>query len=81
MTSLKSEGGSASLVVQWLRLHAPSEGGRGLIPGPGTRSHMLQLRVHLLQLKISRDTARTQLSQRNKHFLKKPTTKKGEGVP
>ena len=25
-----------SLVVQWLRLHAPNAGGRGLIPGWGT---------------------------------------------
>ena len=30
-----------SLVVQWLRLCAPSAGGRVLIPGQGTRSHML----------------------------------------
>ncbi|TEA37244.1 hypothetical protein DBR06_SOUSAS10010020, partial [Sousa chinensis] len=29
-----------SLVVQWLRLHAPSAGSRGSIPGQGTRSHM-----------------------------------------
>ena len=28
-----------SLVVQWLRLHAPNAGGMGLIPGRG-RSHM-----------------------------------------
>ena len=33
-----------SLVVQWLRLHAPSAGGPGLIPGQGTGSHMPQLR-------------------------------------
>ena len=33
-----------SLVVQWLRLHAPNAGGTGLIPGQGTRSHMPQLR-------------------------------------
>ena len=31
-----------SLVVQWLRLHAPKAGGLGSIPGQGTRSHMLQ---------------------------------------
>ena len=31
-------------MVQWLRLHAPNAGGPGLIPGLGTRSHMLQLR-------------------------------------
>ncbi|TEA25844.1 hypothetical protein DBR06_SOUSAS1210137, partial [Sousa chinensis] len=34
-----------SLVVQWLRLRAPSAGGLGLIPGQGTRSHMPQLRL------------------------------------
>ncbi|TEA28249.1 hypothetical protein DBR06_SOUSAS3310030 [Sousa chinensis] len=33
-----SEG--TSLVVQWLRLHAPNAGGLGSIPGQGTRSHM-----------------------------------------
>ena len=33
-----------SLVVQWLRLHAPNVGGLGSIPGQGTRSHMLQTR-------------------------------------
>ena len=38
-----------SLVVQWLRLHAANAGGLGSIPGQGTRSHMLQLRVHTLQ--------------------------------
>ena len=35
----------ASLVVQWLRLHAPNAGGPGLIPSRGTRSRMPQLRV------------------------------------
>ena len=37
-------------MVQWLRLHTPNAGGTGLIPGQGTRSHMLQLRVHMPQL-------------------------------
>ena len=32
-----------SLVIQWLRLRAPSAGGLGSIPGQGTRLHMLQL--------------------------------------
>ena len=41
-----------SLVVQWLRLHAPNAGGPGSIPGQGTRSRMSQLRVHMLQLKL-----------------------------
>ncbi|TEA37934.1 hypothetical protein DBR06_SOUSAS1410191, partial [Sousa chinensis] len=40
-----------SLVVPWLRLRAPSAGGLGFIPGHGTRSHMPQLRVRMLQLK------------------------------
>ena len=38
-----------SLVVLWLRLHTPNAGGLGLIPGQGTRPHMLQLRVHMPQ--------------------------------
>ena len=40
-----------SLAVQWLRLWAPHAGQSGLIPCQGTRSHMLQLRVRMLQLK------------------------------
>ena len=35
-----------SLVVQWLRLHAPNaRGGPGSVPGQRTRSHGPQLRV------------------------------------
>ena len=34
------EGPGTSLVVQWVRLHAPNAGGLGLIPGWGTRSRM-----------------------------------------
>ena len=47
MKSALSAGYRTSLVVQWLRLLAPSAGGRGSIPGQETRSHMLQLRVHM----------------------------------
>ena len=36
----KEKGGGISLVAQCLRLHTPSAGGPGLIPGQGTRSHM-----------------------------------------
>ena len=32
-----------SLVVQWLRLHAPNAGDPGSIPDQGIRLHMLQL--------------------------------------
>lgn len=35
----------AFLVVQWLRPPAPSEGGLGSIPGPGTRPHVLQMNI------------------------------------
>ena len=37
-----------SLVVQWLRLHAPNVEAWSLIPGQGTRSHRPQLRVPML---------------------------------
>ena len=39
-----------SLEVQWLRLQAPNAGSPRLIPGQGTRSHVPQLRVHMLRL-------------------------------
>ena len=32
-------------MVQWLRLCAPYAGGPGSIPGQGTRSHVLQLKI------------------------------------
>ena len=44
-------GPGTSLVVQWLTPHAPKAGGPGSIPDQGTRSHMLQLRVLMPQLK------------------------------
>ena len=40
-----------SLVVQWLRLHVTNTGDPGSIPGQKTRSHLLQMRVHVPQLK------------------------------
>ena len=39
-------------------------GGPGSTPGQGTRSHMLQLRVHMPQLKILCATTKTQHSQK-----------------
>ena len=39
-------------MFHWLRLRAPNAGGPGSVPIQGTRSHMLQLRVRMLQLKI-----------------------------
>ncbi|TEA23382.1 hypothetical protein DBR06_SOUSAS910043, partial [Sousa chinensis] len=45
MRSLKRFTRGTSLVVQWLRLRAPSAGGPGSIPGQGTRSLMPQLKI------------------------------------
>ena len=45
--------------MQWLRLYAPSAGDLGSILGRGTRSHMLQIRVCMLELKIPPATAET----------------------
>ena len=50
-----------SLVVLWLRLQAPDEGGPGLIPAQGI--HMPQLRVWMLQIKTPHATTKTQHSQ------------------
>ena len=46
------------LIVQWLRLHPPNAGDPGLLPGQGTRSHMLHLRVYMSQLKILHSRAK-----------------------
>ena len=56
------------MVMQRLRLHAPSSGGPSLIPGQGTRSHMQQLRVPLPQLKIPCAATETWCSQINKQI-------------
>jgi len=40
------------MVIQWLGLCAPDAGSLGLIPGQGARSHMPQLRVDMLQLRL-----------------------------
>ena len=42
------------LVVQWLRLRAPSAGDWNSIPGWGTRSHMPQLSSNLLLLLVTK---------------------------
>ena len=48
-----------------VKTHAPNEGGPGSIPGQGTRSHVLQPRVHMLPRKIPRAATNTQKSQIN----------------
>jgi len=54
-----------SLVVQRLRLHSPHTEGLDLIPGQGIIFHVLQLRVHMLQLNILNVTSKTRHSQIN----------------
>ena len=50
----------APLIVQWLRLCAPNAEGLDSIPGQGSRSHMPQPSVHMLQLKVPHATTKTQ---------------------
>ena len=61
-TTSKCATSETSLVVRWLRLHSPNARGRGSISGQGTKSHMPQLRVHMLQLKILHSTTKTRSS-------------------
>ena len=56
-----------SLVVQWLSLCTPNSWGLCSIPGWGARCHMLQLRVHILQLKVPYAASETRHSQINKY--------------
>ena len=46
---MKRLGPGSSLAGQWLTHWAPNAGGPGSVLGQGTISHMLQLRVHMLQ--------------------------------
>ena len=69
--TLKCSCFGTSLKVQWLGLSTPSVGALGLIPGQRTRSHMLQLRVHMQQLKILHAATKTHRNQINKFFFKK----------
>ena len=45
--------------VQRLRFHSPNAGGPDWIPSQRTRSHIVQIRSHVLQLKILRATTKT----------------------
>ena len=60
---MKARSLGTCLVVLWLRLQAPNTEGLSLIPGQATRFHMLQLRVHIPQLKILSATTKTWCSQ------------------
>ena len=60
-----------SLMAQWLRLHTPNAGGQGLSPVEGTRFHMPQLSVCMLQKKSNSPciTTKTQDNQINIFFF------------
>ena len=67
-----------SLVIQWLRFCTPNAGGSSMIPHQRTRSHMPQVRVHMLllnipqwRLKIPHVATKTQCSKK-KEKKKKP---------
>ena len=57
-----------SVVVQWLRLCTPNAQGQGLIPGQGTRSHRLPLKIlqALTKIKDPVAAAKTWYSKINK---------------
>ena len=57
--SFKQGDQGTSLVVQRLRFHSPNAGGPDWIPSQRTRSHMVQIRSHVLQLKILHATTKT----------------------
>ena len=59
-----------SLVVQWLGPCSLNAGGPGSIPSQGTRSHMPQRTICLLQLKIPYAATKTQRKEINAFFLK-----------
>ena len=65
-----------SLVIQWLRIRAPNAGGSGSIPGQGTRSHMPQASICMLQWKIPCAATKTRWSQISKINVKKEKMKK-----
>ena len=58
------KGPRTSLVVQWPRLCALNAGGQGLIPIYATISHMPQLGVSMLKLKLQHAATKTQCSQK-----------------
>ena len=60
--------GKGLLWAQWPGLHIPNAGGPGSILSQGTRAHMLQLRVCMLQLKIPHVKMKTPCSQINKQI-------------
>ena len=67
-------GSGTFLVVQWLRCHTPCAGGLGLIPGQGTRYHLLQRRSNILP--TATENWCSQIKKRQTQWLKQ-TKKNG----
>ena len=67
--TLNYPGTGTSLVVQWLRLHAPNAGGPGSIPGQGTRSLMPQLKIPHASKKFSHAATKTRCNQIKKKLI------------
>ena len=57
------ESTGTSLVVQWLTVHVPNAGDLGSIPGQGTRSHVLQVRVGMALGSVSSGKLRSPRSR------------------
>ena len=68
-SELKMRFPGTSLVAQWIRLHTPNAGGPRSIPGQGTRSCMLQLRICMPQLRSLHAATKTACNQINKYFF------------
>ena len=51
-SQIQSKSSGTSLVILWLAHHTPNAGGLTLIPGRGTRSHMLQIEIPHASRKI-----------------------------
>ena len=58
-----------SLVVQWLRLCIPNAGSLGSIPGQGTRSHMLQLKIPYAAMKTQCNQINIYNGEKKKRIL------------
>ena len=63
---VKGSGLGTSPGVQGQRLRTPNTGGLGSIPGQGTRSHRLQLKIPHATIKILCAATKTQHSEINK---------------
>ena len=54
-------------MVQWLRLHAPTAGAQGSIPGWGTKSHKLQLKIQCAETKTKHSQIKKKKGGERKH--------------